>query len=182
MEGSIFFISAARREASKTFFCRHFVLSVKTLAVVGLLAGRVVFVWLHLSILGRRVGVLVVPRAASFAATSMCPECVGHTTRIHQTGTFVSFAKEHKFKDTLVSSIGWPTSLTPEMCTHKLLPDIPNVAFDLDIVSYSLCKPCVSPSPNLTTIKSGINTCQTGSSVNISVKKERGKWGLCTAS
>ena len=102
----------------------------------------------------------------------LCPEYVGHTTRIHQTGTFVSFANECEFKDMLVSSIGWPISLTPEMCTRELLPVIPDVALDLDIVSYSCCKPCVSPSLTLTTIKSDVNTCQTRSSVNISAKKE----------
>ena len=51
MDGSIFFVSAARGEASKIFFCRHFVLSVKTLAVAGLLVGRVVFVQPNLSVL-----------------------------------------------------------------------------------------------------------------------------------
>jgi hypothetical protein len=70
MEWSTFFVKAAQEDASKIFFCRRFILSVKALAVVGLLVGRVVFSRPHFSVLGRRVGVLVVPRATSFAATS----------------------------------------------------------------------------------------------------------------
>ena len=107
MDGSIFFVSAAQGDALKIFLCRHFVLSVKTLAVVGLLVGRVVFVRLHLSVLGRRVGVLVVPCAASFAATSASsfpgiPTCPGVHRIVISSASTVSSAE---------ASISWNRSI-----------------------------------------------------------------------